>query len=230
MATTTAAPAPPTFKTVADLLKQLGDIPPHRIRLHPAPGTATERDVEAIHDRENRLCELVDGVLVEKDMGFDEARFAVVLINLLGEYLREHDLGAVLGADGTMRLFPGLVRIPDVSFISWGRHPKRTGRRVAIPDLAPDLAVEVLSKGNTKKEMERKLGEYFRAGVRLVWYADPKARTVRVYTTPDRPVLLLEDDTLDGGDVLPGFQFVIRDWFAEAERQGPKAGPIGPGT
>ncbi|HEX8200111.1 MAG TPA: Uma2 family endonuclease, partial [Isosphaeraceae bacterium] len=124
--------------------------------------------------------------------------------------------------DGTMRLFPGLVRIPDVSFISWERYPKPTGRRVAIPDLAPDLAVEVLSKGNTRKEMERKLGEYFRAGVRLVWYADPKARTARVYTAPDRCVLLREDDTLDGGDVLPGFRLPIRDWFAEAERQGPQ--------
>src|SRR3954468_18822699 len=105
MATTTAAPAPPTFKTVADLLKQLGDIPPYRILLHPTPGTATERDVEAIHDRENRLCELVDGVLVEKDMGFDEARFALILGALLIEFLREHDLGMALGADGTMRLF-----------------------------------------------------------------------------------------------------------------------------
>src|SRR3712207_4763602 len=102
----TALLTTPTFRTVADLLKRLGDVPPYRVLLHPAPGTATERDVEAIHDRENRLCELVDGVLVEKDMGFDQSRFALVLAGLMMEFLRQTDLGAVLGADGTMRLFP----------------------------------------------------------------------------------------------------------------------------
>ena len=87
----------------------------------------------------------------------------------------------------------------------------------------PDLVVEVLSKGNTPKEMARKLEEYFRAGVRLVWYVNPKKRTVRVYTAPDRSVLLREDDTLDGGDVLPGFVLSIRKWFAEAERSMPRS-------
>jgi Uma2 family endonuclease len=80
----------------------------------------------------------------------------------------------------------------------------------------------VLSKGNTRKEMARKLDEYFRVGARLVWYVDPQKRTVRVYTARDRSVLLHEDQTLDGGDVLPGFSLSIRDWFAEAERTGPR--------
>ena len=119
-----------------------------------------------------------------------------------------------------MRLFPGLVRIPNAAFISWERYPK--GKRKAIPAVVPDLIVEVLSKGNTSKEMNRKLGEYFRAGVRLVWYVNPKQRTVRVYTAPDRSTLLREDQSLDGDDVLPGFSLSIRDWFAEAERTGPK--------
>jgi Uma2 family endonuclease len=66
--------------------------------------------------------------------------------------------------------------------------------------------------------MARKLDEYFRAGVRVVWYVDPKRRTVRVYTGRDRSVLLHEDQSLDGGDVLPGFSLSIREWFAEARR------------
>jgi Uma2 family endonuclease len=66
--------------------------------------------------------------------------------------------------------------------------------------------------------MARKLDEYFRAGVRLVWYVDPKRRNVRVYTARDRSELLHEDRALDGGDVLPGFSLSIRDWFAEARR------------
>src|SRR6185437_13858542 len=106
--------------------------------------------------------------------------------------------------------------------VSWKNYPKKKRRRGEIPSVAPDLVVEVLSKGNTRREMQRKLAAYFRAGVRLVWYVDPAKRTVRVYTAFDRSTLLGEDDTLDGGDVLPGFALSIRDWFAEAERTGPR--------
>ncbi len=211
-------------ETIADLLAQLGDIPAERVRSRPAPGTATERDVIEIHDRENRLFELVDGTLVEKVMGFDESIFAVHLARSLLNYLQTHDLGQVVGADGMMRLFPGLVRIPDAAFISWERYPKKKRKRGEIPTVASDLVVEVLSKKNTPREMERKLDEYFRVGVRLIWYVDPKKRTVRVYTARDRSVVLREDQMLDGGDVLPGFALSIRDWFAEAERTGPRPG------
>jgi Uma2 family endonuclease len=220
--TTPAAPATLPYRTLADVLKHLGGVPPARVRVQPPPGTATVADVTAVHDRENRLCELVDGILVEKVMGFEESRIAVRLILILGNYVDGHDLGTVVGADGMMQLSPGLVRIPDVAFISWDRLPKSRRGRQGAPLLAPDLAVEVLSKGNTKKEMARKLREYFEAGVRLVWYADPESRTVRAFTSPTDSVLLGEGDTLDGGDVLPGFRLRVRDWFAEAERTGPK--------
>jgi Uma2 family endonuclease len=110
------------------------------------------------------------------------------------------------------------VRIPDVAFITWKNYTKAKRPHGQIPAVVPDLVVEVLSKGNTPKEMSRKLVEYFRAGVRLVWYVDPKRGTVRVYTAVDRSVLLHEHQTLDGGDVLPGFQLSIADWFAESRR------------
>jgi Uma2 family endonuclease len=222
MATATKTSDTPGHQTLAELLEQLGDIPAERVRSRPYPGTATERDVIQLHDRENRLFELVDGTLVEKVMGFDESIFAVHLAGSLFNYLQTHDLGQLVGADGMMRLFPGLVRIPDTAFISWARCPKGKRRRGEIPTVVPDLVVEVLSKKNTPKEMERKLDEYFRAGVRLVWYVDPKKRTVRVYTARERSILLREDQTLDGGDVLPGFALSIRDWFAAAERREPR--------
>ena len=208
--------------TVADLLARLGDVPPDRVRLRPAPGTATERDILEIEAHEDRLCELVDGVLVEKAMGFFESRLAFILGQILGNFLDEHDLGIAVGEAGMMRLAPGLIRIPDVAFISWDRLPGRKVPRQPIPELAPDLAVEVLSESNTAKEMARKLREYFRAGVRLVWYVDPVDRTVRVYTSVRRSTLLGEADTLDGGDVLPGFALPVRDWFARADRSGPR--------
>jgi len=212
----------PTPRTVADLLEQLGDVPPSRVRLAPPPGAAGERDVIEIHGRENRLFELVDGVLVEKAMGFEESGWAALLIMHLGLHVLQNDLGKVLGSDGMMRLLPGIVRIPDVSFLSWARYPKGL-RPGEIPALAPDLAVEILSPSNTRNEMARKLDEYFRAGVRLVWYVDPKAREVRVYESPEAPAVLTAGHVLDGGAVLPGFRLPLADFFAQAERTGPAA-------
>jgi Uma2 family endonuclease len=218
----TAADGARNHLTIADLLQSLGGMSAARVRFQPVPGTATEQDVVAVHDRENRLCELVDGTLVEKAMGFDESRFALLLGTYLVIFLDRHDLGVVVGADGMMKLFPGLVRIPDTAFISWARFPKRKRRRGEIPLVIPDLVVEVLSVGNTPKEMARKLDEYFRAGVRIVWYVDPKKRTVRVYAARDRSTVLRENQTLDGGDVLPGFSLSIREWFAKAEQISPR--------
>jgi len=216
-------PAKHPVRTVADLLERLGDIPASRVLVDPPPGTATETDVIAVHDRDGRLCELVDGVLVEKTMGYDESRLGVELLLFLGEYLRQHDLGALAGADGTLRLIPGLVRIPDVSFVVWGRMPPADAPAKPIPDLSPDLAVEVLSESNTPREMDRKLKEYFDAGARLVWYIEPRDRTVTVYTAPDQFTVLDETATLDGGDLLPGFALPLRELFARASRRGPEA-------
>ena len=209
--------AEPTAETLADLLERLGSLPPERIRMHPPPGTATERDVLANHGGTKRLCELVDGVLVEKAMGFYESHLAAVLIRLLGNFVERHDLGIVLAPDGTLRLTPGLVRIPDVSFISWDHFPNRRLPSEPIPDLAPDLAVDILSSSNTEQEMRRKLREYFAAAVILVWYADPRTRTVRCYTSPEDVTTLTESDTLDAAPVLPGFMLPVRDWFGQAD-------------
>src|SRR3989442_13231495 len=111
-----------TIETLADLLEQLGGIAPDRVRFRPAPGTATEEDVLAIrHSPERRLCELVDGVLVEKALGFRESYLGGILTSIVWTFVRQRNLGIVTGADGMMRLFPGLVRIPDVAFLSWNR-------------------------------------------------------------------------------------------------------------
>src|SRR5271167_1219347 len=137
--------APLDIKTLADLRQRLGGIPLDRIWFHPAPGTASEKDVILAEARENRLCELVDGTLVEKAVGFEEARLALRLGRLIDVHVDENDLGVCVGSDGMMRIAPGLVRIPDVSFVSWDRLPGRESPREPIPGLAPDLAVEVLS-------------------------------------------------------------------------------------
>ena len=208
----------PTAKvrTVADLLKRLGNIPPERVWFRPVPGTATEQDVIDIESHENRLCELVDGVLVEKTVGYYESLVAMLIGHFIRLFLDRHDLGIVLGPDGTLRIMPGLVRIPDVSFISWNKFPKRELPAEPIPDLVPDLAVEVLSEGNTAEEMRRKLGEYFKVGVRLVWLIDPATRTAEVYTSPRKKTIITADDALDGGTVLPGFRLSLHELFTRA--------------
>ena len=152
-------------------------------------------------------------------MGYAESVLAVAICVYLRSFVLPGNLGLVSGADGMMRLFPGLVRIPDVAFASWDRFPGRKVPTVPIPDLVPDLAVEVLSAGNTEAEMAKKLLEYFTAGVRLVWLVDPEARTVAVHTSPGQFTVLNENQTLDGGVVLPGFSLALRDLFAELDRQ-----------
>lgn len=216
---TKLALAPPKIRTVADLIKRLGDIPPSRIRMDPLPGTATEKDLLKVESRENKQCELVRGVLVEKTIGYLEARIAAVLIYFLESFLDHSDLGIVSGANGPIRLMPELVRIPDVSFISWKKLPGRELPAEPIPDLVPDLAVEVLSEGNTPREMQLKLREYFSAGVRLVWFINPATQSATVYTSRTKKTLLGPDDVLQGGMVLPGFRLPLASLFARAGRQ-----------
>lgn len=213
---TLAAPPKP-LTTVADLLDQLGGVSPTRVRLQPAPGTATEADVTYFDDREDRLYELIDGVLVEKIMGFKESLLAVAIARALANHVMPRKLGLISGEAGMMRLLSGQVRIPDVAFISRNRLPDGAVPTASIPSLVPDLAVEVLSEGNTTREMARKREEYFAAGVRLVWEVDLALRQVTVYTTPESFYVIREDQSLDGGDVLPDFNLPLKPLFAELE-------------
>ncbi|OWK36253.1 Uma2 family endonuclease [Fimbriiglobus ruber] len=202
------------FDTIDDLLESLGGISPKRVRLFPSPGTATEEDVVRIHDTEDRLCELIDGTLVEKTMGAKESAVALELMVLIGMFSKQSgNLGLLLGADGTMQLMRGLVRIPDGSFTRWDRLPARKYPAEPVPNLVPDLAIEVISPSNTTREMDRKLDDYIQVGVRLVWYVDPATRTIRVYTGNTDPIELTEADTLDGGDVLLGFRVPVKQLF-----------------
>jgi Uma2 family endonuclease len=88
-----------------------------------------------------------------------------------------------------------------------------------VPHLAPNLAVEVLSRTNTPGEMARNRREYFEAGVELVWIVDPERRTVAVFTSPEASRELTEADTLDGSQVLPGFSLPLGALFAELDRR-----------
>ncbi len=206
--------------TIRDVIERFPGIAAHRIRVTPSPGLATEEDVARIHDQEDRLYELVDGTLVEKIMGYRESLIAVFIATCLSNFVVPRKLGKVSGADGMMKLFPKSVRIPDVAFASWQRFEGGKVPTRPVPALVPDLAVEVLSEGNTPAEMERKLDDYFRAGVRLVWLVDCEQRTIAVHTSPADPQVLDASATLTGGEVLPGFELPLVELFAQLDESG----------
>lgn len=217
---TTAAPSRPSpprrFENAEQWLAALGGVPLSRILFNPWPGTATEDDLLYMVDHEKRLCELIDGTLVEKPVGYWEGVIAARIIVLLAAYVDPRGLGVVSGADSTLKMKSGRIRLPDVSFVSNARLPQT---REPVPTLAPDLAIEVLSESNTAAEMRMKLTEYFQTGTRLAWLVDPHTRSVAVYTSPDEPVSTVpETGNLDGGVVLPGLQIHVADMFLNVPR------------
>lgn len=203
-----------------DVLALLPNIPPSRIRMVPTPGTATAADVVRIHAQEKRRYELYSGILVEKAMGAYESLLAFEIAILLGSYVKAHDLGACLGEAGMLELLPGQVRIPDLSFISWAQLPNRIFPSAPTPTLHPDLAIEVLSDSNSDSEMENKLHEYFASGTRLVWYIDARRREATVYRSPTQFKIVTVNESLDGEDILPGFQLQLSEIFRIPRRAG----------
>lgn len=203
----------PANWSIADLQHFLGDVPAERIRLFPSPGTATEADLLWAMDHENRNCELIDGILVEKDMATRESLLAVFLGYLLNSYLAKNPIGIVSGEAGPYRLSLNRIRIPDVAVILWDRFPSRRLPSQAVFEVIPDLAVEILSEGNTRSEMSLKRDEYLEAGVQLVWYIDPRARSATVYSAAGTVQQLDENGTLSGANVLPGFELQLNTFF-----------------
>ena len=203
------------YETAADWLHDLGDIPLERIIMDPWPGTATEKDLLVFVERRKRLCELVDGTLVEKPAGYLESLIAAWLITELNNFVGLRNLGFVSGEAGMIRMISGRVRLPDVAFVSVKDLPGGKLPSDPIPTLPPTLAVEVLSETNTKAEIHQKLKEYFESGTKLAWIIDPATRTIAVFEQlseePSR--VLHQNDVLDGGLVLPGFSLDVSRLF-----------------
>src|SRR5262245_3398419 len=154
-------------ETLADLVERLGGVPLNRIRLHPWPGKATVEDVVRLQEKHGILCELIDGVLVEKAVGYEESNLGSVIVQVLNNFVIPRNLGLVAGEGGMLEILDNMVRIPDASFVSWDRLPGRRRPRKPVPRVAPNLVVEILSRSNTRKEMERKRKDCFEAGTEL---------------------------------------------------------------
>jgi Uma2 family endonuclease len=159
--------------------------------------------------------EIVNGELV--DMGNSGALHgylcSLILTALMG-YVLPKKLGVILDSSTAFKLKSGNRRSPDISFFAKERLQGMTELPAGFLEGAPDLAVEVLSPGNTVEEIHDKLVEYFENGTRLVWVIHPNERYVLVYRSAQEPDRLLKSsDVLDGEEVIPGFLLPVADLF-----------------
>lgn len=162
-------------------------------------------------------CELVSGTWTEKGMSSAAGLVESNVHFALQAHARARRSGFVFSESAAYQLFATdakLLRKPDVSFVRFGRLPgdavPHTGRMV----LAPDLAVEVISPTDLADAVNRKLDEYLRAGVRLVWFAYVPTRSVWAYRPDGSARLYRTGDALPGEDVLEGFAVPVADLFA----------------
>lgn len=164
---------------------------------------------------DQKRLELVRGEILEMvPPGGEHGEVTFEIGRRIGNLVKERKLGRVTAAETGYILFsdPYTVRAPDVGFVSSARTSERLPKGY-IP-FAPDLAVEVISPGDTAGEVHEKVLEFLRAGTCLVWVLYPESRTVVVHTS-DSAHTLTEQDTLDGGDMLPGFSVSVRELFPE---------------
>jgi Uma2 family endonuclease len=159
--------------------------------------------------------ELVKGEL--RKMSPAGSEHGAIIINitvLLGQHVKTNKLGVCFGAETGFKIAtdPDTVRAPDLAFIGSARVPESGIPKKFWPG-APDLAVEVLSPGDSYEEVDEKVGDWIAAGTRAVWVVNPRKRSVTVYHSTKDVERLSESDELDGGDVVPGFRCEVSEIF-----------------
>lgn len=164
---------------------------------------------------EEERTELVRGEVIRMaPAGHIHGELAGNLFALLWNFVKQHQLGKVYAAETGFILSrsPDTVRAPDAAFVRADR-AARQENRPGFFEGAPDLAVEVMSPGDTVEEVEEKILDYLEAGTRLIWITNPRTRTITVYRSLTDIHVLTTNDTLDGGNVLPGFTVSVKDIF-----------------
>ena len=175
--------------------------------------TTGRQDNASVEDVERY--EVIDGERVEREpMGAFETVLASWLCHLINSFAVGRKLGlAVNEVLFILDAHRDLKRRPDVAFASYARWPEPVVARTPAWNVIPDLVVEIVSPTNLAEEIDSKITDYFRAGVRLVWVFYPDSGRVYVYQSPTRVTVSERGDTLDGGEVLPGFQLSIEQLY-----------------
>jgi Uma2 family endonuclease len=166
-------------------------------------GPASGEDIERY--------EIIDGVRVEREpMGAFETVLASWLCHVINSFAAGKKLGlAVNEVLFVLNAARTLNRRPKVAFVSYARWPTAVIAREHAWNVVPDLAIEIVSPANLAEAIDRKMTDYFQAGVRLVWVFYPDSGRVYDYQSPTLVSILERADTLDGGEVLPGFRLSI---------------------
>lgn len=188
----------------------------HGLPARTVDSSLTLDQYERLPDENEYLLELSGGRLVREPR--PGGRHGVIVLNILlqlGPFVREHALGRVVVESGFLLADdPPTVRGPDVAFISAERLPHGPS-----PDgfwrMAPDLAVEVVSPSNSAAELHEKILQYLECGSRLVWVAQPRTRTVEVWRPAADVRIVRGEESLYGGDVVPGFQLPLEVLFED---------------
>lgn len=165
--------------------------------------------------------EIVNGVAEEKEMA--GARHGGVVARLLikvGSHVEDNFLGGIYTPDTTFQIGSN-ERLPDIGFVAAERLPEE-GEPVGIWEIAPDLAVEVISPNDVWEKVTTKVREYFRAGVKEVWLVSAEQQTITVYHSPTQTTILTAEDDLTNESLLPGFRCRIADLFAPSVRRRPQ--------
>ena len=160
--------------------------------------------------------ELVKGeLLTMSPAGSEHGAITQRLATLLDQYVTAKSLGLVFGAETgfLIAIDPDTVRGPDIAFIHAGRISVGGPPEGYWPG-APDLAVEVVSPGDTAKEVDDKVGEWLGAGCQVVWIVRPRQKTVVVHRAGGQAHTVSVDEVLDGGSLLPGFQCRVAEIFS----------------
>jgi Uma2 family endonuclease len=181
----------------------------------------TEEELQALPDNGYKY-ELVDGELVMSPKNnFEHESLCARLFLALANFNHARHLGAVRGSNLGCWMHNRNCRAPDISFISKERLQAfgfRPSTRKFLPG-APDLVVEVVSPSNTRAEIDARLKDFFASGTKLAWIIRPEEQFVEVCHSPTERMILGLGAALDGGRVLPGFQFSIQELFEQEDWQ-----------
>lgn len=184
------------------------DTPP---RLAP-PAVSTADALEQLEDDGCRY-DLIRGELYQMaPAGGEHGAISAEIAYHISSFVRPRSLGPVYAAETGFRLADDTVLAPDAAFVRAERLPPLAERRGFLR-VVPDLVVEVVSPSDRARYVSDKVLEYLEAGVRLVWLVEPIRQTVTVYAADRTARVLRVGDTLDGGEVLPGFSLPLAELF-----------------
>ena len=189
------------------------------IDVPPLPVMNRVTPEELLRMPDNSTMELVDGQIVEKNVSMESSDIELEIGSRFRAFLRDHPVAKAFPASLGYQCFQNLrrdrerVRKPDCTVV-------RNDRLAALPEpdpgympIVPDLAVEVMSPGDTDRGITTKLREYRAAGFPLVWVVYPGQRIVTVFPLHGKPYTLSEDDEIRAESALPGFACRVSELF-----------------